>query len=131
MNRLIGYLIAKFFELFFFTVLVSVYYNIIHPADKIAWMRELLLSFSLVLTFFIVSLYFATSLAAHVLFQEKKRFGNFCAGAYAISALFFLALNPVTGWENLLILIIALPIVYAIGRLAKRLTMQLRQRAVK
>ena len=48
-----------------------------------------------------------------------------------MSALFFLAVNPMTGWENLIIFIIALPIVYAIGSFAKRLTMQLRQRDVQ
>ncbi|MCF8881079.1 hypothetical protein L5849_00020 [Erythrobacter sp. SN021] len=126
MNKFIGYIIAKAAEVVLFTVALLVYAIVLYPDENPDWIRQLYLSFALVFTFFIVSLYVVTSLAAHLAFQDRLRFGFYCVGAYTLSALIFLALNPIEGTENLLIFVLPLPIVYLIGGLAKRLALKLR-----
>ena len=126
MERVVSYLIAKIIELVFFTIAVAIYSNIAYPYTDPNWSRGLYLSLAIVLTFFIVSVYMLTSLAGHLIFQGKRYFGFFCAGAYALSVLIFIILNPMGGVENALLFIFPLPVIYLIAVFSKWLSLRVR-----
>jgi len=126
MEKFLGYIIAKVLELVFFTIAIATYSNLAYPSGAPDLTREIYLSFAIILTFFIVSLYALTSLATHLVFQNRRFFGLFCVGAYGISALMFVVLNPMGGVENILVLTLPVPVIYLIGSLAKLLALKLR-----
>jgi|LUMW01.1.fsa_nt_gb hypothetical protein len=126
MERVVSYLIAKITEFVFFTIAVAIYSNVAYPNTDPSWSREIYLSFAIVFTFFIVSVYILTSLAAHLIFQGKRYFGFFCAGAYALSVLIFVILSPMGGVENILLFIFPLPVIYLIAVFSKWLSLMTR-----
>lgn len=122
MRPLKSFLLSKSLEVLIFSIGVSIYYALIYPSDNYNFATDLYFAFAMVVTFFVVSLYLLLSLAVHLMFLAKDFFPAYSVIAYIASVALFVSLNPIAGVENILIFLLAIPFVYIVAKLAKRLT---------